>query len=223
MPLCQPSGWHSPQDICNKVTIWRQNESQKTVFRVKAEPTSTENMPVEAARMPKEGPVGKKARVGASRPFQAIHAPLKRKSQKRFGRITTKPADATNKPPSFPIAQVAPHIGADSRRPKTEWKSPNLICRRITNPSNIQSPSRTYDMICRLMVVYKPPQSINAHLRLMRLAHRNIAIRYRLMELFSAKFARRVFRLPKKKRRRRQGLIAGAFAFRRASFPVPWQ
>ena len=51
---------HSPQDICNKVTIWEANESQKTVFRVKAEPTSTENMPVDAARMPKEGPVGKK-------------------------------------------------------------------------------------------------------------------------------------------------------------------
>ena len=32
--------------------------------------------------MPQEGPVGKKARVGASRPFQAIHAPLKPESQK---------------------------------------------------------------------------------------------------------------------------------------------
>ena len=32
--------------------------------------------------MPKEGAVGKKARVGAFRPFQAIHAPLKRKNQK---------------------------------------------------------------------------------------------------------------------------------------------
>jgi hypothetical protein len=74
---------HSPQDIFNRVTNGgRSNENQKTVFRVKAEPTSTENMPVDAARMPKEGPVGKKARVGASRPFQAIHAPLKRKSQK---------------------------------------------------------------------------------------------------------------------------------------------
>ena len=35
-----------------------------------------------ARRRGKEGAVGKKARVGASRPFQAIHGPLKRKSQK---------------------------------------------------------------------------------------------------------------------------------------------
>ena len=25
LPLCQPDGWHSPQDICNKVTTWKAN------------------------------------------------------------------------------------------------------------------------------------------------------------------------------------------------------
>ena len=36
---------------------------------------------MEARRKGKEWPVGEKARVGATRPFQAIHAPLKRKNQ----------------------------------------------------------------------------------------------------------------------------------------------
>ena len=75
---------HSPQDICNKVTIGgiKTAESQKTVSRAKAEPSFTSNRPVEARRMGKEGAVGKKARAGASRPFRAIHGPLKPKSQK---------------------------------------------------------------------------------------------------------------------------------------------
>ena len=81
--------------------LGNRSKSQKTVFRAKAETTSTKNRLTEAARMPKEGAVGKKARVGASRPFQAIHAPLKRESQKRFGRATRKSADATNNPLSF--------------------------------------------------------------------------------------------------------------------------
>ena len=75
---------HSPQDISNRVTEGGIGpaKSQKTVSRAKAEPPFATNRPVEARRKGKEGPVGKKARAGATRPFQAIHAPLKRKSQK---------------------------------------------------------------------------------------------------------------------------------------------
>ena len=50
--------------------------------RAKAEPSFTSNRLIEARRRGKEWPVGKKARAGASRPFQAIHGPLKPKSQK---------------------------------------------------------------------------------------------------------------------------------------------
>ncbi len=75
---------HSPQDICNKVTVRgiETAKSQKTVSRAKDEPSFTTNRPVETRRKGKEGPVGKKASPGASRPFQAIHGPLKRKNQK---------------------------------------------------------------------------------------------------------------------------------------------
>ena len=75
---------HSPQDICNKVTVWgiKTAKSQKTVSRAKAEPSFTPNRPVQARRRGKEGAVGKKARGRSIQTISGHPRPIKTEKSK---------------------------------------------------------------------------------------------------------------------------------------------